>query len=222
MSKFCRAWTWTAYTSGSTWTSPGTASTIRNWSPSSTGIPTPQQPRPVRLDHHLAVCGKGLMFEGAAGRKMSDIVEPEYTIMLVEANNDRAVPGANRTIGDATLPTRWPDWATPAPAASVWPLPTVGALAVQVRRSESVLHAVDRCRPRALVPSHPSRGRAVVPPERKLKPGRRDSYLVPPYSRKERQSWYDMSTAEDAEVRRRRTRGRGSTRTLCDPPRPLR
>lgn len=42
---------------------------------------------------YLAVCGKGLMFDGNQGRKFADIRDgTSNTIMVVEANDDRAVP----------------------------------------------------------------------------------------------------------------------------------
>ncbi len=42
--------------------------------------------------HYLAVCGKGLMFEGQKGRSLADIRDgTSNTIMVVEANGDRAV-----------------------------------------------------------------------------------------------------------------------------------
>jgi hypothetical protein len=44
------------------------------------------------MANYLAVCGKGLMFDGQQGRKMSDITDGlSNTIMVVEADDDRAV-----------------------------------------------------------------------------------------------------------------------------------
>ena len=44
------------------------------------------------MTNYLAVCGKGLMFDGEKGRKTTDITDgTSYTIMLVEADDDHAV-----------------------------------------------------------------------------------------------------------------------------------
>jgi prepilin-type processing-associated H-X9-DG protein len=53
----------------------------------------PTNPAPPGMTTYLGVSGKGLMFEGSEGRKMSDITDGlSHTIVVVEANNDRAVP----------------------------------------------------------------------------------------------------------------------------------
>jgi prepilin-type processing-associated H-X9-DG protein len=47
-------------------------------------------PRPG-MTHYLGVAGKGLMFDGAEGRKIADISDgTSNTIMVVEINDDRA------------------------------------------------------------------------------------------------------------------------------------
>ncbi len=53
----------------------------------------PSSKAPPGWTTYLAICGKGLMFAGTEGRKMSDITDgTDHTLMLVEANDDRAVP----------------------------------------------------------------------------------------------------------------------------------
>jgi hypothetical protein len=53
----------------------------------------PSSKAPPGTTTYLAVCGKGLMFDGTDGRKISDIRDGlSRTIMLVEANDERAVP----------------------------------------------------------------------------------------------------------------------------------
>ena len=53
----------------------------------------PSSGAPPGMATYLAVCGKGLMFDGTEGRTMADIRDGlSHTIMLVEANDDRAVP----------------------------------------------------------------------------------------------------------------------------------
>ena len=43
------------------------------------------------MANYLAVCGKGLMFEGEKGRKFDDFKDPTKTIIVVEADDDHAV-----------------------------------------------------------------------------------------------------------------------------------
>ena len=53
----------------------------------------PSSMAPAGVTTYLAVCGKGLMFEGEQGRKFADVRDGlSNTIMVVEANDDRAVP----------------------------------------------------------------------------------------------------------------------------------
>jgi prepilin-type processing-associated H-X9-DG protein len=53
----------------------------------------PASKAPRDTANYLAVCGKGLMFDGTVGRKVEDIRDDtSHTIMVVEANDDRAVP----------------------------------------------------------------------------------------------------------------------------------
>ena len=53
----------------------------------------PSSTAPPGTTTYLAVCGKGLMFDGTEGRKMAEITDgTSNTIMVVEANDDRAVP----------------------------------------------------------------------------------------------------------------------------------
>jgi prepilin-type processing-associated H-X9-DG protein len=53
----------------------------------------PRSKAPRATTTYLAVCGKGLMFDGTVGRKVEDIRDGlSHTIMVVEANDERAVP----------------------------------------------------------------------------------------------------------------------------------
>jgi hypothetical protein len=53
----------------------------------------PSSAAPPGMATYLAVSGKGLMFDGSEGRKMAEITDGlSHTIMVVEANDDRAVP----------------------------------------------------------------------------------------------------------------------------------
>ena len=55
----------------------------------------PSSKAPPDTTTYLAVCGKGLVFDGTEGRKVEDIRDGlSHTIMLVEANDERAVPWA--------------------------------------------------------------------------------------------------------------------------------
>jgi hypothetical protein len=52
----------------------------------------PSSAAPPGMANYLAVSGKGLMFDGAEGRKLAEITDGmANTIMVVEANDDRAV-----------------------------------------------------------------------------------------------------------------------------------
>jgi len=53
----------------------------------------PSSKAPPDTTTYLAVCGKGLMFEGTVGRRVEDVRDgTSNTIVVVEANDDRAVP----------------------------------------------------------------------------------------------------------------------------------
>jgi hypothetical protein len=53
----------------------------------------PSSAAPPGKTTYLAVCGKGLMFEGTEGRRLADVTDGlSHTIMVVEANDERAVP----------------------------------------------------------------------------------------------------------------------------------
>jgi hypothetical protein len=53
----------------------------------------PSSAAPPGATTYVAVCGKGLMFEGMEGRKLADVCHGFLqTIMLVQVDDDRAVP----------------------------------------------------------------------------------------------------------------------------------
>ena len=74
---------------------------------------------------YLAVSGKGLMFEGTKGRTLADIKDGlSHTIMLVEANDERAVPWTKPEDWECDPEHPLAGLGRPIPAASAWPLPT--------------------------------------------------------------------------------------------------
>ena len=80
--------------------------------------------------NYLAVCGKGLMFDGSEVRKLDEITDGmSNTIALVEVNDDAAVTWTKPDDWEYDANRPLAGWAGPTPAVSTWP--------VQMARSTS-------------------------------------------------------------------------------------
>ena len=92
---------------------------------------------------YLAVCGKGLMFEGNKGRKLAEITDGRRTRSpWSKSTTTRPSPGPSRTTGSMTPSVRWPAWAGPIPPVSVRHLPTARSVS---SRAQLIPRFFTRC-----------------------------------------------------------------------------